>query len=85
MTDYSILHLPACADYQGYQYPDRWEVVRKETWRMGGVPKTIIHTIKEFFAREEAEAFLVHCVNADVDAAWHMSDAAERRAGAYCL
>ena len=85
MAAYSIHHLPACADYQGNKYPDRWEVVRKETWRIGGVPKTILHTIKEFFTRAEAESFIDYLLDGDAASEFAMVEAAERRAGAFCL
>lgn len=85
MAAYSIHHYQAFTDFVGNIHPARWEVIRRETWRSYGRPKTAVHSIRIFYTRHEADEFLTHCENEDAGSACMAAAASERRAGAYCL
>ena len=85
-TTYSIRYLPACADYQGNQYPDRWEVTSTD-YHPSFLPNGRLtqSCAQEFMSRDEAIAFHDMLVERQLDSEIAAEIRQEERSGAYCL
>lgn len=84
-TTYNIRYLPACADYQGWQYPDRWEVTSTDYHPSFTNGRLTQSCAPEFTSRDEAIAFHDMLVTRQIDSEIAAEIEHEKRAGAYCL